>query len=83
MRMTEAKFEQEFQYQTITYFIKKLLKEGLISEDEFLAIDVENRKKYQPITGALLSGKFLICVPNRANICTEREAQSDAKHTET
>lgn len=81
MRMTEAEFEQEFQYQTITHFIKNQLKEGLISEDEFLTIDSKNRKKYQPVTGALLSGKFLICVPNRANICIEKEAQSDAKNT--
>ena len=83
MRMTEAEFEQEFQYQTITYFIKKLLEEGVISEEEFLSIDAENREKYRPVTGALLSGKSLICVPNRANICTEKEAQSDAKRTKT
>ena len=52
MRMTSEEFDRELQYQTITYFIKKMLSEGLITEEEFHRIDEANRQKYQPITGS-------------------------------
>ncbi len=81
MQMTVEEFDREFRYQTVTYFVRQMLEEGLISEDEFRLIDGRFREKYQPVTGALLSGKFLLCVPNRANICTDKEAQTYAENT--
>ena len=82
MRMTSEEFDRELQYQTITYFIKKMLSEGLITEEEFHRIDEANRQKYQPITGSLLSHKSLICVSIRANICADKEEIADEKDPE-
>ena len=35
MRMTAGEFERERQYQTVMHFVRKLLEEGLISEEEW------------------------------------------------
>ena len=82
MRMTPEEFDRECQYQTTTYFIKKMLLEGLITEEEFFRIDEENRRKYQPVTGSLLSHKSLICASIRANICADKEVIADEKNPE-
>ena len=36
--MTPEEFDRERRYQTVTFFMKKLLREGLISEEEFVQI---------------------------------------------
>ena len=82
MRMTAEEFDRERRYQTITYFMKKLLREGLISEEEFVRIDTENRAKFRPFTDSLLSGKFLLCPKNRVNMVAGKEAECHAEHQE-
>ena len=39
MRMTEAEFENERRYQMLMYHVKRMLRSGIISEEEFLEID--------------------------------------------
>ena len=74
MRMTAEEFERERQYQTVMHFVRKLLEEGLISEEEYCQIDTRNLEKWGPKTGSLLSGKFLIYAENRANMSHGKEA---------
>lgn len=83
MRMTQEEFDRERRYQTVTYFVKQLFQQGLISEEEFCQIDTRNREKYRPFTGSLLSGKFLLCAENRANMGAGKEAENDAECTQS
>ena len=48
MRMTAEEFERERQYQTVMHFVRKLLEEGLISEEEYCQIDTRNLEKWGP-----------------------------------
>ena len=76
MQMTAEEFDRERQYQTVMVFVRKMLGQGLITEEEYYRIDAKNRAKYRPATGALLSGKFLLFKENRAIMPTGKEAQS-------
>ena len=74
MQMTEAEFDRERRYQVTMHFIRKMLAEGLISEEEYCQIDTRNRRKFLPVTGGLLSGKFLLYAVTRANMVSGKEA---------
>ncbi len=60
MKITEDEFNQEMHYQIMMYFVRLMLREALISEDEFFKIEMRNRERYKPFIGILLSGKFLL-----------------------
>ena len=55
MWMTQEEFDREKCYQVVTHFIKKMLREGLISEEEYRQIDTIFLEKYKPVFGTLLS----------------------------
>ena len=74
MQMTQEEFDRERRYQTIMHFVRKMLEEGLISEEEYHQIDTRNRQKLRPKTGDLLSGKFLICASDYGNMSHRKEA---------
>ncbi len=74
MQMTQEEFDRERRYQTIMHFVRKMLEEGLISEEEYHQIDTRNRQKLRPKTGDLLSGKFLICASDYGNMSHGKEA---------
>lgn len=76
MHVTQDEFERERRYQTLTYFLKKMLSEGLISEEEFCRIDTRNRDKFKPFSGSLLSGKFLLCASKRGMNGSGKEGES-------
>lgn len=82
MQMTREEFDRERRYQTVMHFVKKMLLEGLISEEEYREIDTRNRRKLRPKTGDLLSGKFLLCASDRANMAHGKEAWQDAESNE-
>lgn len=73
MRMTEEEFDRERQYQMVMHFVRKMLSDGLISEEEYHQIDTRNRQKFHPIIGGLLSGKFLLYAAERANMDAGKE----------
>lgn len=76
MQMTNEEFEREKRYQVIMHFVRKMLSEGLISEEEYGQIDTKNRQKFLPPTCDLLSGRSLLYTPNRANMVVGKEAIS-------
>ena len=76
MQMTAEEFDRERRYQTVMHFVRMMLDQGLISEEEYRQIDTKNRAKFRPVTGTLLSGKFLLFKENRGNMLTGKEAQS-------
>lgn len=82
MRMTQDEFDRERRYQTVMYFMKKMLSEGLITEEEFCQIDTRNREKFRPFTGSLLSGKFLQCASKRVINGVRKEAVNHEKSDE-
>lgn len=48
-------FENELHYQTTMSMVRKMLRDGLITEKEYRQIDTMFREKYQPKFGTLLS----------------------------
>lgn len=76
MQMTAEEFERERRYQTVMLFVRKMLEQGLITEEEYCQIDTKNRVKFRPVTGTLLSRKCLLFKENRGNMLTGKEAQS-------
>ena len=72
--MTNEEFDREKRYQVVMLFIRKMLSEGLITEEEYCQIDTKYREKFLPITGDLLSGRALLSSPNRANMVAGKEA---------
>ena len=55
MRMTQAEFDREKRYQVVMHFVRKMLHDGLISEEEYRQIDTKNRLELHPKTGDLIS----------------------------
>lgn len=76
MRMTESEFEREKRYQGLMYFIKKMLCEGLLSEEEYRALCTEYAAELSPKTGTLLSENDLLCVQKRVMNGVGKEAES-------
>ena len=58
--MTKEQFEREKSYQTTMYIARKLLKNGIINDDEYRIVDTNCRQKYQPVFGDIFSQNSLI-----------------------
>ena len=63
MRLTAEEFEREKRYQGLMYFLKRMLRDGLISDDEYRQISAEYARTFSPKTGVLLSRIDLQCAP--------------------
>lgn len=72
LAMTEKQYGDELQYQTTMHVMRRMLREGLISREEYGEIDTIFTQKYRPVFGTLLVGKELLFSANRANMDTER-----------
>lgn len=80
--MTAAEFDNERRYQMLMHQVKRMLREGLISEEEFLEIDTKYRSKYRPLSGGLLVRKDLIKAQVRGIYSVGKEALEDEnKHS--
>ena len=53
--MSKEEFKNEKLYQTTMYLARKMLIEGIISEDEYRQIDTIFLGKYRPTLGTLFS----------------------------
>jgi len=51
--MTTAQFERESLYQTTIAIARSMLRNKLLTEDEFTIIDAKMREKYKPVLGSL------------------------------
>ena len=58
--MDKEEFQAEKMYQMGLYIAKAMLKEGLITEEEFSEIDTILLGLYRPVLSSLLAGKPLI-----------------------
>ena len=75
--VTKYVYENTYSKKTfLPVFVRKMLDQGLITEEEYCRIDTKNRAKFQPVTGTLLSGKSLLFKENRGNMLAGKEAQS-------
>jgi hypothetical protein len=54
--MNSEQFKRERLYQSTIAIVKTMLKNGLISEDEFCQIDTMLLEKYRPLLGGLKVG---------------------------
>lgn len=53
--MSREEFRNEKLYQTTMHLAKKMLSEGIISEEEYRQIDTIFLEKYKPVFGTLFS----------------------------
>lgn len=53
--MNKEQLNNEKLYQTTMSIARKMLKNDLVSKEEYAVIDTKMRKKYQPILGTLFS----------------------------
>lgn len=61
--MSKEEFKNEKLYQTTMHLVRKMLSEGIISEDEYRQIDTIFLEKYQPVFGTLFSDIRLTSEP--------------------
>ena len=66
--MTKEQFQREKMYLTTMTIARNLLKNGIISEDEYHEIDTKFTNKYRPSLGTLFSDIGLINLQSRANM---------------
>ena len=53
--MSKEEFRSEKLYQTTMHLARKMLEEGIISEEEYRQIDTIFLEKYKPVFGTLFS----------------------------
>ena len=53
--MTKEEFRNEKLYQATMALARKMLREGLITEEEYHEAEKKKKKKYQPVIGRLFS----------------------------
>ena len=56
MRMTEEEFSRESRYQVLMHFIRKMLTDGLISEEEYCQINKKRKKNRGELPQYLVAG---------------------------
>ena len=53
MAMTEEQFDREKRYQASMNMFRTMLKNGLITEEQYAIIDTKMLEKYRPLLGTL------------------------------
>ena len=53
--MTDDQFEREMRYQASMNLFQNMLKNGLITQEQYAIIDTKMLEKYQPLLGILFS----------------------------
>ena len=66
MRMNSEEFRNEYLYNSTMAQVRKLLEDGLISEEYYWQINTKMKEKYRPISDGLRSENELICALKRA-----------------
>ena len=66
MRMNSEEFRNEYLYNSTMAQVRKLLEDGLISEEYYWQINTKIKAKYRPISDGLISENELICALKRA-----------------
>ena len=62
--MTKEQFHNEKMYQATMGMVRRMLSEGIISEEEYQRVDKIFLEKYRPVIGTILSGMALTSVPS-------------------
>ena len=66
MKMTPEQFKKEHLYETTMMHLKRMLAQGLVTEEEYRAFEARFREKYQPVSYGLFCDIDLLCTENRA-----------------
>lgn len=61
--VSKDEFRNEKLYQTTMHIVRKMLEDGIISEEEYRQIDTIFLEKYQPVFGTLFSDISLTYEP--------------------
>ena len=71
--MEEKQFENELRYYTLMHHVRRMLRAGLITGEEFSRIGREYGRKYRPVFGGLLEEKDLLEARIRGTVDGGRE----------
>ncbi len=63
--MTGELLERECRYEAVMLQVKRMLRIGLINEQEFQEIETKFRRKYKPISGGYIVQTDLLCARRR------------------
>ena len=55
--MSKEEFRNEKMYQTTMHLARKMLEEGVVSEEEYRRIDTIFLEKYPPVVGTIFNAK--------------------------
>ncbi len=66
MRMTKDEFRNEYLFNSTMGWVRKMLEEGLITEEDYWKINARMKAKYRPISDGLISENELLCAKMRA-----------------
>ena len=61
--MSKEEFRNEKLYQTTMHLARKMLEEGVVSEEEYRRVDTIFLEKYKPVFGTLFSDISLTSKP--------------------
>ena len=79
MRLTASEFDAERRYQGLMCILRAMLRDGLITADEYDALAGDYAEKLMPKTGSLLSRHSLLCTENRANMVAEEVSSGEGQ----
>ena len=62
--MTKEQFQREKMYQATMGMVRRMLSEGLISQEEYARVEQVFLEKYKPLIGAVYAGMALTPCPS-------------------
>ena len=62
--MNDEQFEREKLYQATMSMFKEMLREGVIDDEQYAAIDARMLEKYRPLLGTLFSESTCYSAPS-------------------
>lgn len=77
--VTEEQFDREKRYQASMNMFRTMLKNGLITEEQYAIIDTKMLEKYRPLFGDIIFGIYLLFRAFRAMYSTGKELISCEK----
>ena len=66
MYMSKQEFRNEYIYSVTMAHVRRMLEQGLISEEEYQEMNTRMKEKYHPVTDGLIAESDLQCPQNRA-----------------
>ncbi len=74
MQLSKQEFQDEYRYSVIMTQYKSMLDRGMITEQDYQALNRKYKQKYCPVTDGLIAEYDLLCRQSRALMLSGKEA---------